>query len=500
MRSPRSIRSIFTPGAVTLATVLGALSIGCGSSAGGNDSVSSASIVSSANVVMGVRPSPVVDVRRSLAITELPILTNFSMQRVFDQLVSTSGIPGQTSLALFQQWWDTQNPGPGLGLGPHCDDTSNAYGPTLNGYPYTCRATPAEGIEASCDPFAANSACAYIPVGLFMRFDLAPESGKNCGEYRIVYAKANGRTVSGDRNIVIFEAALPNPHIEQGIRGCEKFVRAWAELSDEPSLDKRRIQLEEFYFTGYKEFEPVISYAHFGENSDGVGQVRTNQFVQPSSPRIWSLREFKLKTRCNDGTCRATFVPVTNKVNPYGPLFDATSTEPNAPLFQADFPNQVARLAAASLDGIGMNTADVYNTGQSQANGTTENNYVVNFGGYATNFRSALQTALTTEGSTLTPDEIVARAQAMSCAGCHRLSNNAALGGGLTWPASLGFTHVSERDVDLETVDGVTRYLISQALANNFLPHRKALVEGFLNNLPRPARAPDEPLGGRRTH
>lgn len=51
-----------------------------------------------------------------------------------------------------------------------------------------------------------------------------------------------------------------------------------------------------------------------------------------------------------------------------------------------------------------------------------------------------------------------------SCAGCHRLNNGVAVGGGLVWPKSLGFTHVSEQAT--EVVDGVTRFVISPALLN----------------------------------
>src|SRR5688572_28729567 len=132
-----------------------------------------------------------IDVRRSLVVTEKPILERFSFERVMQQLVDQSGIPGLTPLALFQQWWDTQNPGPGLGQGAHCDDQVEAgVGPVLNGYPYLCRPASSEGGQAACDPIAPGSPCAYIPIALFNRFDQAPENGAHCGEHRIVYAKA----------------------------------------------------------------------------------------------------------------------------------------------------------------------------------------------------------------------------------------------------------------------------------------------------------------------
>lgn len=477
-------------------------SVACSESDGSEaiDSIEAAVVVSSPPAAPSP-PSPIIDARRSLAITDQPILQNFGLNRVLDQIIATSGVTGLTATTLFKQWWDTQNTGPGLGLGAHCNDSVDAGGyPLLNGYPYTCRPAPSEGVQADCDPFAAGTTCAYIPIGLFMRFDLAPEDGSHCGEYRIVYAKESGKTENQNRNIVIFEAALRNTHLNQGVRGCQKFVRAWAELSNEPNITKRRAQLEEFYFTGYKEFDPVVSYQNFGDNPEGAGQIRTNQFMQPNSPRVWSLREFKL-IKQTSGTPALRFVPVSNKTNPYGPLFDSLSYHPNAPGFQQEFVTEIARLAGPGINAIGMKTSDVYNSGQSQAGGgVLETNYPANFGTGPNAFRTDIEATLAGLGSTLTPDEIVKRAQAMSCAGCHRFSNNAAIGGGLTWPASQGFTHVSERDIELEVVGGVTRFGISVALTDHFLPARKQLVEDYLNNVPRPARPPKDPLGGRWVH
>lgn len=449
---------------------------------------------------VGGRPSPTVDARRSLAITEQPILVNFGLERVLSQLIATGGVTEQTATQLFQQWWDTQNPGPGLGLGPHCDDATSAGTPSLNGYPYLCRPAPAEGAQASCDPFAAGSTCAYMPIGLFMRFDLAPANGDTCGQYRIVYAKTSGRTETQNRNLVIFEAALPNPHRAQGIRGCERFVRAWAELSLEPDLERRRVQLETFYFQGWQEFAPVVSYEHFGDNAFGTGQIRTNQFVQPDAPRIWSLREFKLAKSCSPA-CRVQFVPTTNKVNPFGPLFDPASTHANAAAFQAEFLTQVPALAATNPNEIAMSTSDLFDSAQSQATSSTnETNYPLNFGMGPSPFHTNIQTVLSSLGSSLTPYNIVQRAQINACAGCHRFSSNVDVGGRVIWPASLGFTHISERDLDLETVDSVTRFKISDALRDLLLPSRKALVENFLNNVPLPPLPPQAAIGGRSVH
>jgi len=468
---------------------------------GGADAAAAASNNDAAAAPDG-RPQLDIDPRRSLAITEQPIVSRFSLERVMRQLIATSGVSNLTPVAFFQQWWDTENPKPGVGPGPHCDDTSDENGtPMLNGYPITCRPAPAEGGQATCDPFSdPESTCSYIPVGLFMRFDAAPAKGSNCGEYRIVYAKQTGRALGSDRNLLIFEAALTNPHPELGIEGCRRFVSAWADLSNTSDIGARADVLEAIYFRGYQDFDPVVQWSNFGDNADGAGQVRTNQFVQPETSRAWSLREFKIRKECADANCTLRFVPVTDKTNPFGPLFDYASTNPNAAAFRTEFLTKIEGLAAPALDGIGMHSSEVFNSAQSQASGGTETNYVVNFGTDATAFRGDIQARLTALGSTLLPEDVVMRAQAMSCAGCHRLSSGKPIGGNLTWPASIGFTHISERDVDLEFMDGVTRYRISPALTDAFLPHRKQLVKDYLRGLPLPPRAPNEPIGGNRTH
>ncbi|HYQ45606.1 MAG TPA: hypothetical protein VER11_26715 [Polyangiaceae bacterium] len=477
-----------------LVGVFGVLSLAACSGAGGQADESFDSQTQAVKVTS-------IDVRRSLVVTEQTILARFSLQRVLTQLAAQSGVPGLTATALFQQWWDTQNPAPGLYAGPHCDDTvTPPIGSTINGYPYLCR-DGAEGAQASCDPFAADSTCAYIPIGLFNRYDQAPENGAHCGEYRIVYAKASGTTSTSDRNLLIFEAALPNPHPQQGLKGCQLIIDTWANLTPENDIQARATVLENFYFNGYGQglLGPVISIGNFGDNALGAGQIRTNQFSNTTTG--WSFREFKLLRTCTGNVCSSMkFVPVTDKNNAFGPLFEPNSTYATAAAFRSFFPSQVANLNASTIPGLDISTPDTFNTAQSQASGTTaaEMRYSVQFGTGESSLRTALQTQLTALGSTLTPDDIVARAQALSCAGCHRLSNNAALGGGLTWPASQGFTHVSERAT--EVVGGETRFQISDALINQFLPARQAIFEDFLNDRPRPLKGPTHPLSGSSSH
>jgi hypothetical protein len=244
---------------------------------------------------------------------------------------------------------------------------------------------------------------------------------------------------------------------------------------------------------------PVISIGNFGDNALGAGQIRTNQFSNTTTG--WSLREFKLLRTCVGQACSSLrFVPVSDKNNAFGPLFAPASTLPAAAAFQTFFPSQVAGLTAASVPQLDIGMNDTFNTGQSQASGATalEMKYLDQLGTAPSALRSAIQSQLSALGSSLTPDEVVLRAQALSCAGCHRLNNNVALGGGLTWPASLGFTHVTERET--EVVAGETRFRLSDALESFLLPARKQIIEDFLNDRPRPSKGPSHPLSGSRSH
>src|SRR5262245_56503921 len=88
---------------------------------------------------------PPIDVRRSLVVTEQPILDGFDFERVVRTLTARSGTD-TTPLQLYRQWFDTQNPKPGLAVAdaPHCDDFIVDGKPSLNGFPRRCP-TP-EGI------------------------------------------------------------------------------------------------------------------------------------------------------------------------------------------------------------------------------------------------------------------------------------------------------------------------------------------------------------------
>ncbi|MFL5347053.1 MAG: hypothetical protein ACJ8AT_19890 [Hyalangium sp.] len=412
-----------------------------------------------------------VDPQRSLVVTDDAILNKFTLQEVMDQIVGTSAVPS-TALELFHQLWDTERPAPGLGAGPHCTDSGIA---NMNGFPYTCR--QAEGGQALVDPFtnAATNPNAYLPVGLFNRFDLAPANGANCGEYRIAFAKRSGITSPRDRAFIIFEAVLPNPSPNLGLEGCRPVTNFWAGLTGDADVSSRGTKLHDFYFLGLSGFMPVVHADNLGNRASNTGQVRINQFMQPT----WNLREFKVQTSCSAGPCTVQFTPVTVKTNPGGALFNPASTHPLASDFQnVIFPDQVASLAVNDINRFTFTVPDAFNSGQSDQQAPQQNQYVAQFGTAPSTFRTNIQNELSAISSTLTPDQVVARAQALSCAGCHHLSNGANLGGGLIWPPSLDFTHTSEQTD--QGPDG-PRHRLSPALVGTFIPHRKQVLDTFLS-------------------
>src|SRR4051794_31105295 len=204
-----------------------------------------------------VTPSIGLDARRSFVVTDQVILQNFTFQRVLDQLVARSGVNGLTAAQLYRQWFDTQNPRPGLfdATAPHCDDFMTAGQPSFNGIPRRCPTS--EGALAA-SPFAPDE---YFPLAVVNRFDLTPPDGANCGQYRMIFARKN--TTRTQKLHIIFEAALPNPHPESGLAGCRGAATFWANLSDIASPYDRRTLLEQFFFDGAAGYAPVIDPANY---------------------------------------------------------------------------------------------------------------------------------------------------------------------------------------------------------------------------------------------
>ncbi len=434
-------------------------------------------------------PTVATDVMKSLVVTEAETLALFSFGRVMDHvLASVKHDPTQTRLGLWQAWMNTYAPAPcpGPGVDP-------------NGYGIVCPRTREASLALS-DPYAPLGPDFFKPVAVFNRFDLAPQDGSHCGEYRIVFAKQSASNL--DRGFLIFEAVLPNPAPEKGLAACYPVARFWQSLSG-TSPAKRAAALEEFYFTGLNGFGPVVDAQNYGliarrgglrlfgyGDSARPGQVRTNMFVDAAGQFQWNLREFKLDLDCSlspstafdtdshlverplPNNCRLRFEHGPDANNPANELF--SSTHANAPDFQDVFVakdlESLAVIGGTAACGgpsnvFGMATDDDFNEFESVASGLTDvvyNNFT------APAFRTAITNKLAVLSSPLSASQLLNRATTQTCAGCHQHSNGADVGANFTWPASAGFVHVTETSA------------LSPALTTAFLPFRKCVLDSFI--------------------
>jgi hypothetical protein len=425
-----------------------------------------------------------IDPRKSLVVTERAIVERFSFTEVMETLVRRAGEPSLTPLGLFQSWWDTQN---GRGAPPRCLELRF-------GFPYAC--PRAEGRQATMDPFANPPhgqlpRSAYIAIGLFNRMDLADPDQGDCGEHRIVFARVSGLQGDQERVLLNFEAVLPNPGA--GIEGCGPIAEFWAGLSaiDDPGV--RADRLRAFYFDGEvcpgcPRVRPVIHPGNYGARDCpprtrcATGQIRTNQFMQGP----WILREFRLARPCP--RCALAFIPARTAQTPYGGLFDDVTGHPLAERFRKQLLRTLATrsLLGSEVETISYDLPTAFDSAQSEScdPGITvpscrdqfvEGNYLR---ALSPRFRKAIKTALEELGidePVLPAEHLVARVQALSCAGCHQLTAGQPVGPGLSWPRSRDFVHVSERDFD--TVED--RFRVSEFVESMF-DFRRGKLAAFL--------------------
>ena len=418
-------------------------------------------------------PTPI-DARRSLFVTDTTIVSSFTFADVMNALAQDSPDKKVTKESLFTQWWDTANDRTnGLGVGPNCAKDAH----TINDFAYQC--PRAEGVQAKNNPFSGAAESGYSAIALSNRFDLITlpkDGGADCGEYRIVFARNSGITNPLNRNLIIFEAVLPNPKPNgKDLSGCLPIAEFWANLSNVKDQKERAKKLHDFYFKGLPGFSAVVRAKNYGDaTTKAKGQIRTNQFMQFN----WMLREFVLDSSSGSLLMK----PVTVKSNPAGILFNEKSQHAKGSEFRNAFLDQISSLEENDINQFNMaSLSGTFDSGESEVVSNKNdpkdpNNYVSQLSN-SPQFTSAIKSKVAS--TSLTARDIVARSQALSCAGCHRLSNGVALGGGITWPSSLDFTHQTEGAKE-PSPDGGDRFVISRALTDVFLPHRKAVLENFI--------------------
>jgi hypothetical protein len=475
-----------------------------------------------------VAPVPIsgtdIDMHRSLFVHDAATLTagNFSLRRTLTKLRDdvSGSVVGQTPESIFRQFLDSQNDAANAQTTGNalCSDNNGK----INGYPLNTCPRP-EGLEASGTfvDIANRIDNDYKPIALVNRIDLADKGWKNCGEHRIVY----GKSVSGSKNFFIFEGVLPNPR--PGCRsGCRAVLEFWVDLSTDVSPSSRAAKLENFFFNGITGFEPVIKSTHYTSGTSSAyggsasGQIRTNQFLSGrGGTGPWTLKEFKTLLSCAGGRCDFDILPTAPKVNPYGVLWDrdvATGTVPPLPrenrvatpiaglaalaaAFQGEVAAQVtaARLGNPDINSISYEVAHNKNSAESQSGLDLSQQidfYGRNFAlASDATFRSRLDTLAAGVG--LTGRQIVNRATANSCAGCHRpgffgLTSPNDIGPGMSWPLALAFVHVDANTVSLAAMPdfdpanfggNVNGSNISPALLDVFLPARKSNLTSVAN-------------------
>jgi len=294
-----------------------------------------------------VAPPPVseadIDFHRSLFVHDQATLgaADFSLRRVLQKLASdvSSSVPGTTPESIFKQFWDTQNDADSAQTAlsnPHCSDDNGK----VNGFPLN-KCPRSEGVEAT----GSNTSIAnridndYKVLALVNRLDLADKGWKNCGEHRIIFGRKNGI----EKNLIIFEAVLPNP--KPGCQsGCRDVFEFWSDLSSDANPSSRAAKLSNFYFNGLSGFRPIVHTSHYSANGISTvyggssgGQIRTNQFMNKLGRGLgpWTLKEFKTFLSCAGGSCDYDIMPISVKGNPYGPLWNrdvATgSSQPTPP-------------------------------------------------------------------------------------------------------------------------------------------------------------------------
>lgn len=382
-----------------------------------------------------------------------------------------------TATRLYQQWFDTQNPRPGLADpdGPHCDDFLVEGRPSFNGFPRRCP-TP-EGERAASNPFLPPS---YAPLGLINRFDLTPADGSHCGQYRIIFA-LTAKPSFVDKIHLIFEGVLPNPQRPMGLAGCRAVAQFWADLSSVESISERRARLENFFFNGIPGFAPLLHPDHFSGTSGG--SIRSLHYTFDLSPHVGPrFYQFTLEKQCGGGSdCSLRMIPAVLENMPAARLFDGRSESPLAVRFRSDFVRQVATLAIRDVNGFFMDISPEFLTAEADPLGDALNFSIAFSRGLLSpagqRFQAEIEAELRRIGSSLSPRHIIARAEAQSCNGCHFLV--APIGDGIQWPHAWPlFQHLGEEF--REPGEAGPRYAVSPAMRDVFLPHRMEILQRFL--------------------
>ena len=327
------------------------------------------------------------------------------------------------------------------------------------------------------------------------RFDLAPEGGENCGEARASFYVPPGRITAPLRSFLIFESVVPNPRPDLGLDGCRPVQNFWASLSGIADPATRGAKLAQAFLTGEPSltgagFKPFFTFENFGP---GKGRVRSETFGLAGVVPVWDFREFRLVAGGG-----ALMMPVAQS---FSTTLFATNDHPKSPACRADLLNTLGTLipASANPNFLGIDVAPPCFDGASGNFGTRPEDIVT--GGSQPEFSAALQAraAQLAPSANLSSVQIAARLSfGGTCIGCHHRPDAPQyrdLGQGITLPVVTPGPGETLDDVDFTQVNNLKEepcaasgpdaaqscFKLSPVLGGIFLPHRKTVLEGYLN-------------------
>jgi hypothetical protein len=428
-----------------------------------------------------VTPPRELTIERSFAVTDKSILAAFPLDRVLATLVANSVTPDLTPERFFRQMFDTQNPGPGLDASmPHCDDELLGGLPAQNGFRRRC--PTAESFYAT-QPYNPSE---FEPVGLINRFDMADAGGATCGQYRIIFERKNVEQLVN----IIFEGGLRNPHPEQGLAACRDVAQFWAGLSSVDSIAERRARLEEFFLKGIPGFPPVVHPDHYRDAPNGI---RTMHWPIVDPVRFY---QFRVVNGCEGGACRLFARPDGLENMPSSRFLDATDTSDRATRFRAHFLEQIPNLVKPDVNAFFMTTPDEFLVAENESgdgipHATMSNGFSrANRTPQGIAFWNQVQKKIHDAGSNLWAEDVMIRATSTNCGGCHVAFETAVLGDGLFFPRSTPLFQQVSRTVFEKGDEGpASRFAISPAMREVFIPNRMRILTEFLKSGKAPERS-----------
>lgn len=366
-----------------------------------------------------------------------------------------------------------------------------------------------------------------VPTAALNRFDLAPYSLDDCGEFRIVYSLKKPVVDAAElikRFFLIFESRVGNvePKAESEsaiatelINGCKEIIKKWQGFPKKKN-SVIATDLEAFFYEKVAEGLPRAILAKWigGEQ----GQIRGNIKIKDSTGRqIWQLRQWQLNS-----TDSKLPIPETAALtdSPRVELFEnySTARQPSDnEVFQTKFAEtavEFLRNPAAcgpstysncplgdSANGL-LNRLGIPKTTErvskiisdahldfQNITSNTDNLDELDSISKRINFYDDFKENIRKLGNEHLPrghianeDHVLLRMQAISCAGCHQFSQNSGHIGSIgdvriKWPRSKRFVHIGEpRDNTTYNVR------LSEALTDNFTPFRRKINMNFSIN------------------